>query len=411
MTNINSRQSAAFPTVAMLRKGGPKIKRDGKEMMGPDLNDRFRIDWLPGVDPAIRQMFLDIYKTDQPHSLRAMVAFPSVWQAWSTTNEAYWGTSRFAVADNEHYLYLANPFTWEPIIRHGEPFKPFIAGEILTFENNQGEPQAFKLNPTTRFDLFLPELIGCFVTFQIKTRSSGDLINLRRNLAAVQAAADALGQRTGAAGIPIIVSRREDTVMWHKAPGQTLPIKKWLIDIRPDPGSKWAKTFAERLAALALFAPIAVDEDPSNDGDLGDSEESEAVADTQTSPANIPTAEIRTLPEALAESIPAASPLPSLEAIDSTAPVQPSVQATLTTLASAPVGQPEKTVDPLRPKTAHDYSAFWVTTYPKLAELHKDISSKGIKEMAKASMAEAGNDTIMAYELLLQKITAALPTA
>jgi len=367
-----TRQSAAFPTVAILRKGGPKIKRDGgKDSMGPDLNDRFRVDWLPGVDPAVRQMFMEIYKTDQPHSLRAMIAFPNVFQAWSTTNEAYWGASRFAQAGNERYESLYNPFTWQPIIVRGEPFKPFIPGEALIFENKQGEPQAFKLKPTTRFDLFLPELIGCFVTFQIKTRSSADLINLRRNLAAIQAAADALGQRTGAAGIPIIVSRREDIVQWHKAPGQTVPVKKWLIDIRPDPASKWAQTFAERLASLALATPLAIDEDPDEDEDL--------VEDGEDSgPSN-----------------------------EHAAPDQPEEKAV--TLVTAPAGPPEQTVDPLRPKTANDYSAFWVTAVPKLAEANKGIPGATVKEMAKAAMAEAGNDAIKAYELLCKKIETAKP--
>jgi hypothetical protein len=268
VTIRNARQSAAFPTAAILRKGGPKVKKDGKEVMGPDLSDRFRVDWLPGVDPAVVKMFEDIYHTDQPHGLRAMIAFPSVWQAWSTTNEAYWGASRFAQADNERYLSLYNPFTWQPIIVRGEPFKPFIPGELLIFENRRGEPQPFKLKPTTRFDLFLPELVGCFVTFQIKTNASSDLINLRRNLAAIQAAADALGQRTGAAGIPIVVARREDTVQWHKAPGQTVPVKKWLIDVRPDATSIWARTFAERLATLALAMPLSVEDNPAGDEDL-----------------------------------------------------------------------------------------------------------------------------------------------
>jgi len=62
VTRLTARQSAAFPTVAILRKGGPKVKRDGKETMGPDLNDRFRVDWLPGVDPAIKELFSAIYK-------------------------------------------------------------------------------------------------------------------------------------------------------------------------------------------------------------------------------------------------------------------------------------------------------------------------------------------------------------
>ena len=372
MTRFTVRQSAAFPTVAILRKGGPKVKRDGKETMGPDLNDRFRVDWLPGVDPAIKELFSALYKTDQPQALRAMIAFPNVWQAWSTTNEAYWGTSRFAQADNERYLFLYNPFTWESIIVRGEPFKPFIPGETLTFENKQSELRAFRLRPTTRFDLFLPDLVGCFVTFQIKTRSSGDLINLRRNLAAIQAAADALGQRTGAAGIPIIVTRREDTVQWHKALGQTVPVKKWLIDIRPDPKSKWAQTFAERLAAMALITPLVVDEDPTEDADLNEDDEGKSPGPAST-----------------------LSPAPQETPAESV------------TLATAPVGDPEQTVDPLRPKASNNYSHYWMLVVPKMAEANKDIPGQAVKELAKAAMNESGNDVLKAYDLLRQKIGAA----
>ena len=372
MTRLTARQSAAFPTVAILRKGGPKVKRDGKETMGPDLNDRFRVDWLPGVDPTIKELFSALYKTDQPQALRAMIAFPNIWQAWSTTNEAYWGSSRFAQADNERYLSLYNPFTWESIIVRGEPFKPFIPGEILTFENKQSKLQAFRLRSTTRFDLFLPDLVGYFVTFQIKTRSSGDLISLRRNLAAIQAAADALGQRTGAAGIPIIVSRREDTVQWHKALGQTIPVKKWLIDIRPDPKSKWAQTFAERLAALALITPLAVDEDPTEDADLNEDDEGKSPGPAST-----------------------LSPAPQETPTESV------------TLASAPAGDPEQTVDPLRPKASNDYSHYWMLVVPKMAEANKDIPGQTLKELAKAAMNESGNDVLKAYDLLRQKIGAA----
>jgi len=359
MTHLTARQSAAFPTVAILRKGGPKTKREGKEIMGPDLNDRFRIDWLPGVDSTIKELFGAIYKSDQPHALHAMIAFPNVWQAWSTMNEAYWGSSRFAHADNERYQSLYNPFTWEPIIVRGEPFKPFIPGEILSFENKQGEVQAFKLRPTTRFDLFLPDLVGCFVTFQIKTRASGDLINLRRNLAAIQAAADALGQRTGAAGIPIIVSRREDTVQWHKAPGFTVPVKKWLIDIRPDSKSRWAQTFAERLAALALTTPLVVEEDPSDDSDLKDDDEGGTARPDSANEPHLPHAE-----------------------------------------------EPDQSADPLMPQRSNHYSFFWVTIVPKLAEANKDIPAQTVKELAKEAMSETGNDAIKAYDLLRQKIEA-----
>lgn len=361
MTIRTVRQSAAFPTVAILRKGGPKVKKDGREVMGPDLNDRFRVDWLPGVDPSTKELFMSIYQTDQPHSLRAMIAFPSVWQSWSTTNEAYWGSTRFAHADNERYLFLYNPFTWEPIIVRGEPFKPFIPGEVLTFQNKQGEPQAFKLRATTRFDLFLPELVACFVTFQIKTRSSGDLINLRRNLAAIQAAAEALGQRTGAAGIPIVVSRHEDTVHWHKAPGQTVPVKKWLIDVRPDPTSRWAQTFAERLSALALDMPLAVEEDPAEDEDLLNDGEGDDKKQGQ---------------EGLAAQSPATT-------------------AGSTVIVEAPK-EPESVddgpgADPLLPKSPKDWTTFWKVSVPGL----------GVENERAQQEAAKHRDAIAAYHALM----------
>lgn len=368
-----TRQSAAFPTVAILRKGGPKVKRDGREVMGPDLNDRFRVDWLPGVDPSTKELFMSIYQTEQPHSLRAMIAFPSVWQSWSTTNEAYWGTSRFAQADNERYLLLYNPFTWEPIIVRGEPFRPFIPGEVLTFQNKQGEPQAFKLRATTRFDLFLPELVACFVTFQIKTRSSGDLVNLRRNLAAIQAAAVALGQRTGAAGIPLIVSRREDTVQWHKAPGQTIPVKKWLIDIRPDPLSKWAKTFADRLSALALEMPLAVEEDLGEDVDEDGGGEEEGVAVRSTYSVDVPATAPAMWQPAPISTPPQPAPIPT--------PPQPALAHTPT----------QATADPLLPKSPKDWTTFWSVSVPGL-----NIP----REKAQAALKAANLDVLAAYQAL-----------
>jgi len=372
MTIRTVRQSAAFPTVAILRKGGPKVVREGKEVLGPDLNDRFRVDWLPGVDMSTKELFMSIYRTDQPHSLRAMIAFPSVWQAWSTTNEAYWGSTRFAQADNERYLSLYNPFTWEALIVRGEPFKPFIPGEILTFPDKQGQPKTFKLKPTTRLDLFLPELVACFVTFQIKTRSAGDLTNLRRNLAAIQASADALGQRTGAAGIPIVVSRHEDTVQWHRAPGQTVPVKKWLIDVRPDPTSRWAQTFAERLGALALAMPLAVEEDPAQDEDLLDGcQERNHFGCQERNHLDSDGDDAKQGPERLAEA-------------SSTATAAPAGSS------EAPQA-PQNVVDPLLPKSPKDWTTFWKVSVPGLG-----VSQEQAQKVAK------GHDALAAYRALQQ---------
>jgi hypothetical protein len=149
-------------------------------------------------------------------------------------------------------------------------------------------------------------------------------------------------------------------------------VKKWLIDIRPDPKSKWAQTFAERLAALALITPLAVDEDPTEDADLNEDDESKNPEPAST-----------------------LSPAPQETPAESV------------TLASAPVGDPEQTVDPLRPKASNDYSHYWMLVVPKMAEANKDIPGQTLKELAKAAMNESGNDVLKAYDLLRQKIGAA----
>ena len=66
-------------------------------------------------------------------------------------------------------------------------------------------------------------------------------------------------------------------------------------------------------------------------------------------------------------------------------------------------------MDPLRPRSASDYSGFWVTVVPKMADAHKDIPTQKVKELSKAAMVESGNDAIKAYDLLRQKIAAASP--
>jgi hypothetical protein len=71
------------------------------------------------------------------------------------------------------------------------------------------------------------------------------------------------------------------------------------------------------------------------------------------------------------------------------------------------VGDPEQTVDPLRPKASNDYSHYWMLVVPKMAEANKDIPGQTLKELAKAAMNESGNDVLKAYDLLRQKIGAA----
>lgn len=63
-----ARTQSAFPTVARIRKGGPK----GEKTIGKDLNDRFRFYFYPGAGD-VQTAFFDKYRTYQPQQFRALI--------------------------------------------------------------------------------------------------------------------------------------------------------------------------------------------------------------------------------------------------------------------------------------------------------------------------------------------------
>src|SRR3990172_504930 len=101
-----TRQQEAFPTVANIHKGTPKrkIKNNGKEIeiMGLDLKNKFRIDFLPGTQEARRDWhalhekdyvrYPDNFTIADGYEvtvLNARVPSASVWNSWSWFNETY----------------------------------------------------------------------------------------------------------------------------------------------------------------------------------------------------------------------------------------------------------------------------------------------------------------------------------
>ena len=241
--------SIAFPEVGVIRKGAEKADNG---VVGKDLNDRFRVVFYPGAG-EIAAAFFAAYDTYQPHTIRAMAPFRSVWDAWSNYNEAYNAGRMIAQADDEHYIVLRDPLTGEYQVRNGEPHRPYTPGEGIAYERN-GKRIVLKLKPTGRLRLFLPEL-GRMVTLTLKTTSYYDRLNVQGHLGAIQAIAEALNGGN-AAGIPLVIYRAEREVTWNKPDGGALRVKKWLVNIEAD--AEWVKAATQRLSRFALTGEMPV---------------------------------------------------------------------------------------------------------------------------------------------------------
>jgi hypothetical protein len=242
--NTPPKQQTAFPEVGILRKGGPKEKGKSKEgreidVMGKDLNDRFRSVFHPGT-ADIQMKFFTLYQTYQPTQVRAMMPFRSVWRNWTCFYEAHQGGCMIAKADQQHVISLRHPTTKEYIIRDSQPFTAFTPGTPLEFNG-----QVIKLKPVGRLRLFLPEMRR-FVTFLLKTTSFYDSLNVEQHLAAIQAIANAINGGN-AAGIPFLVYRREAEITWKQS-----RIKKWLVYLEIDADSDWGQQAMERLLKAGL---------------------------------------------------------------------------------------------------------------------------------------------------------------
>ena len=288
------RLQIAFPEVALIRKGSkkkPGKSHDGRdiEVVGDDLKNLLRVEFCPGVDEKIVAAFFDCYKTFTPDRIRAMVPFRSVWKAFTSFNEAYNAGRRIAQADDEHYLMLRINGEYE--VRNGEPFRPYHPGDLIRYERN-GQSFALKLKPTNRLRLFLPE-VGHLVNFTLKTTSFYDRENIKQQIGAIQAIADALNGGN-AAGIPFYVYRFEREVTWNRPGGSALRVKKWLIHIEADPD--WVQAAIARMSNFAFTGqafsgpvkPLELTTDPEAEDDEED-ETGEAQAVGEMQPAAAPT--------------------------------------------------------------------------------------------------------------------------
>ena len=277
------KQSLKFPTVAQIRTGAKK----SPTRPGADLKDRFRIEFFPGADPAISARFKEVYGDLTPTRIRAMVPFPSVWEAWTSYDEAHNAGLMLAQADPEtrRYLSLRDPENGNAyVVRDGQPYREYEPPASITYKDAKGKSQRIKLRPSNRLDLFLPEL-GRLVNFEFKNTAYYNRINIRNNLAAIQALANTLNGGN-AAGVPFEIYRMEGDISYLDENGQGHRVKKWLVHLEADP--EWVKAAIARLSKFALtgeglttpLLPIEVPYIPGTDP--GEDEDTDEPFEAQT---------------------------------------------------------------------------------------------------------------------------------
>jgi hypothetical protein len=258
----------------LIRKGAAKPQ--GKP--GADLNDRFRVVFAPGAED-IKADFLKLYQTDTPERIRAMIPFPRVNAAWSWFNEAYQAGRMVAQAVDDRFLVYRDPLTGVYEVRDGEPFKAYTPGQHIIYER-EGKRYDLPMKPSGRLHLWLPEL-GRMVFFTLKTTSYYDCMNISANLAAVQGIADALNH-SNAAGIPLWIYRKKQSITWNKPDGTAARIDKWLVQIEVDPA--YVKNAISRMSDYALTGGTAVGLLPT--GEIAGTEDPSLVDEEEDEPEN-----------------------------------------------------------------------------------------------------------------------------
>ena len=269
---MTAKQQIAFPEVAVLRKGTPKVKGGQRNdfIQGSDLGQKFRISFYPGTadsrsawqksHPESYTKYDMTYRKPGVYAepdgfevtrVRAMVPFRSVFDAWEWANEAHSAGRMVAKTDDEHYLMLRDPLNGQYIVQNGEPFMEYHHGDTVKYEKN-GRQMSLPIRTVGRLRLFIPELER-MVFITLKTTSFYDRLNIDANLSAIQFLANTLNNGN-AAGIPFYVYRREQEVTWNKPDGSAARVKKWLVNIEAD--SEWVKAATARMANFALTGSV-----------------------------------------------------------------------------------------------------------------------------------------------------------
>ena len=270
------KQQQGFPEVAVLRKGKPKkniIKTYNGEkniqVVGEDLNQKMRLHFLPGTDAAkdafnvVHAKELVTYPENytiregeyEVTRLSAVVPATNVWAAWEYGNEVYQAGRRLGLADDDHYIYLKDPLDGNKfLVKDGEPYRKFEPGELIHYERD-GKSFDLKMKVSGRLRLVLTDLMGAgqLVQVTLKTTSYYDCLNIKNQLAGIQAIADIVNGGN-AGGVIFTVYRSMQNVTWNKPDGGAMRVDKWFFNIQADP--EWVKKAFARMSKNALTGEV-----------------------------------------------------------------------------------------------------------------------------------------------------------
>jgi len=232
--------------------------------MGKDLKSKFRIEFLSGTKD-MKAKWQSLHEKDyvkygsnfvtedgyEISYIRAMIPTARVMDCWEWSNKTYNGSGMLiASADGEKYITKKDPVTMETIVKRGEPYTPFNYGDAISYNNGKKEV-SLELKSSGKLKLFLPEL-GEFVSFELRTSSYIDSLNIQQNLEAIQQIADAINGGM-AGGIPLDIYRVEQPVPYMGEDKKPHTSNQWFVQIKAN--SEWANQAIARLNGYAMGVP------------------------------------------------------------------------------------------------------------------------------------------------------------
>lgn len=233
--NLQNNQSAHFPIIGKLRKGGPKQKKtttDQKtgqpkevEIYGKDL-DYFRFD---SSDPAALKAFTKAYG-EQPKQIRVLLPFATPEQNFQAWMEEYSTGELRRRCDSETQVFNRD--------------KSGKSGQPKPCERLCGGSCACK--QVGRLYVLIPELARLAYVI-VETHSLYDIIELTQNLQAAHAVRGSLN------GVPFLLSRRPRMISTPGDDSKRVRRVKNLLFLEPDPEWVQRKLLAMRNEAFALL--------------------------------------------------------------------------------------------------------------------------------------------------------------
>ena len=213
---------ASFPIIGKLRKGSPKVEKNGKSIVGKDL-EYFRFDT---DDADAMTKFVAAYG-NEPKALTVYLPFHTIEENFTSWQEEYTAGGLKHRCDGETCVIWQKPdgkYSHEP--------KPCPGG----------------CKEVGRLTVIIPELMR-FAYVSVETHSLNDIMQLSRNLNA------AFALRGDLAGIPFLLIRRPVEISTPSGTdGKRARRTKALLFLEPHPEWVQVKLLEMRSSALGKIA-------------------------------------------------------------------------------------------------------------------------------------------------------------